>query len=110
MIGAKRYVMSRWSTVRCRVDMLSWGRATHRDFAQGKALDLVWACTPVHLSHKALPEARDEFSLRKRTLLNNGVYSSDDLFPSIFSNPKTKKKKKNLDARRKVGRHVLGHL
>jgi hypothetical protein len=89
--------------------MVSWGRATYRDFAQGKALDLIWACAPVHLSHKALPEARDEFSLRERTLLNNGVYSSDDLFPSIFSNPKTKKKL-NLDARRKVGRHVLWRL
>ena len=62
------------------VDMVSSGRATHRDFAQGKALDLIWACAPVHLGHKALPEARDEFGLRERTLLDNGVYSSDDLF------------------------------
>jgi len=70
-------------------DMVSkLGSATYRDFAQSKALNLIRACAPVHLSHKALPEARDKFGLRERTLLNDGVHSSDDLFPSTFSNPR----------------------
>jgi len=55
---------------------------------------LIRACAPVHLSHKALPEARDKFGLRERTLFNNGVHSSDDLFPCIFSNPRGRKEKK----------------
>jgi hypothetical protein len=70
-----------------------FGRATHRDFAQGKALDLIRACAPIHLSHKALPEAPDKLSLRERTLLNNGLHSGDDLIPYIFSNRRAKKKK-----------------
>jgi len=55
---------------------------------------LIRACAPVNLCHKALPKARDKFGLRERTLLNNGVHSSDDLFLYIISNPKEKKRVK----------------
>ena len=55
---------------------------------QGKALHLIHTCTPVNLSHKALPEARDKFGLREGTLLNNSTHSSNDLLVLLFSDPK----------------------
>lgn len=74
--------------------------AAHRDFAQSETLNLVRACAPVDLSHKAVPKARDKLGFGERTLFNNGAYSSDDLLH--LSNEQKKRERKENDARRKV--------
>ena len=63
-------------------------KVAHRDFAQSKALNLVRACAPVDLRHKALPETCDELGLGKRALLNNAAHRGDDLL-IVFSKKKS---------------------
>jgi hypothetical protein len=67
-------------------------RASHRDFTKSQPFDLIRACAPVDLGHKAMPEARDKLRLGERTLLNHSAYSSDNLFLLSTENRKREEK------------------